>query len=149
MGLAIAALAAGTTLQAVGSVMSGREGARAALFEQQQLRIQQQTEQTAGAQAEARRLEELTANLGTIQAIRAGRGVGMSSPTGAAILEATASEEWRDAKQERLNHLLKADQSRIAAGMAGRKASYSLLSGYLGAGTALAEGAYKYDSLRV
>jgi hypothetical protein len=145
--LAVGSAVLGSTLQATGSIMAGREGARAALFEQQQTRIQEQTERTAGAQAEARRLEELTANLGTIQAIRAGRGVGMSSPTGQTILAATTSEQVRDAQQDRLNHLLKADQSRLAAGMLGKKASYSLLSGYIGAGTALAEGGYKTGTL--
>lgn len=149
MQLAVLAAVAGSSLQAVGSVMTGRENARAALFEQQQFKIQEQTERTAAAQEEARRREELVSSLGTIQAIRAGRGVGMSSPTGMTILETTASEQTRDAKQASLNRLLKADQSRLAAAGAGKKAQYSLLSGYVGAGEALASGAYRAATLRV
>ena len=157
MELAVAAAVAGTALQATGSIMAGREGARAALFEQQQYKVQEQTLRTSAAQVEARHREELVSSLGTIQAIRAGRGVGMSSPTGQAILTSTASEQTRDAKQESLNYLLKADSSRLAAAGAEKKGQYSLLSGYIGAGTAIAEGGYKlgtlmtpkYQSLRV
>lgn len=147
MGIAAAALAAGTALQATGAVMTGREQAKAALFEQQQYNAQAQNERTAAAQEEARRLEQLTAALGTIQTVRAGRNVGMSSPTGMAILDATTSEQRRDAVQARLNHLQKADQSRMAASMSGSKARYSLLSGFVDAGSAVAGGVYRYQRL--
>lgn len=143
------AIIAGTVLQAGGAIMTGREQARAAEYEQQQYAAQAQTERTAAAQEEARRREELVASLGTIQTIRAGRGVGMGSPTGTAILTSTASEQTRDAVQARMNLLAKADQSRMASSMAGSKARYSLLSGYVNAGSAIAGGAYNYGTLRV
>lgn len=143
------ALVAGTVLQAGGAIMTGREQARAAEYEQQQYAAQAQTERTAAAQAEARRREELVSALGTIQTIRAGRGVGMSSPTGMAILNSTASEQTRDALQERMNLLGKADQSRIASSMAGSKSRYSMISGYTNAAATLAGGAYNYGTMRV
>lgn len=137
-------LALGTALSAGGQIMAGQEQARAAKFEQEQLKRDEQIQRTAAAQEEARRREELTSQLGTMQSIRAGRGVGMSSPTGMAILTDVASEGTRDAKQAGLNYLLKADSSRMSASMAGRKAQYTLLGGYLGAGATAAGNAYDY-----
>lgn len=145
----VTAIVIGTAASAAGSIMTGREQAKAALFEQQQYNAQAQNERTAAAQEEARRREELVSAIGTIQTVRAGRNVGMSSPTAAGILNSTFSEQTRDAVQARLNHLQRADQSRMAASMSGSKARYSLLSGYVNAGTALAGGAYSYSQLRV
>ncbi len=147
MGMSIMALAAGTATSAVGSIMQGQESARAARFEQQQYAAQEQVQRTQAAQAEARKREELVSSLGSIQAIRAGRGVGLSSPTGMAILDSTTSVGVRDARQAGLNYLMQADQSRMAGAMAGQKAKYSLLSGWMGAGSALADGAFAYDQL--
>jgi hypothetical protein len=147
--LAPIALFASSAMTAVGAVMTGREQARAADFERQQYEIDAQVNRTAAAQEDARRREELVSALGTIQAVRAGRGVGMSSPTGMAILTSTASEQVRDAQQARLNNLVKADRSRIAASMSGSRARYSLLSGFVNAGTAIAGGAYQYSTLKV
>lgn len=137
----LAVSAVGTVLQATGQVMAAREQSRAAKFEQEQLQRQEQNQRTAAAQAEARRREELTSQLGTIQAIRAGRGVAGGSPTGMAILTEVASDGTRDAQQASLNNLMAADSSRMSASMAGRKAQYTLLGGYLGAGATLAGGA--------
>lgn len=139
-------LAVGTAFQAVGQVMPGNEASRAAKAEQQALQIQEQQQRTAAAQEEVRRREELTAQLGSMQAIRAGRGVGMSSPTGMAILTEVASDGTRDAQQASLNHLLQADASRMAAQSAGRKAKYTLLGGYLGAGADIFQAGYDYRS---
>lgn len=143
----VTALVIGTVASAAGSVMTGREQAKAALFEQQQYRAQEQIERTAAAQEEARRREELVSAIGTIQTVRAGRNVGMSSPTAAGILNSTFSEQTRDAVQARLNHLQKADQSRMAASMSGSTARYSLLSGYVNAVGDVAGGAYKIGRL--
>ncbi|MDR6954888.1 hypothetical protein J2X65_004264 [Ancylobacter sp. 3268] len=136
-------LVAGTVLSASGQAMAAQEQSRAARFEQEQLKRDEQIQRTAAAQEEARRREELTSQLGTMQSIRAGRGVGMSSPTGMAILTDVASEGTRDAKQAGLNYLLKADSSRMSASMAGQKAKYTLLGGYMDAGATLAGGGYK------
>lgn len=139
--LAIAATVVGSAASAYSSVMQGKAQSEAALFEQQQLRVQEQQTRTAADQAEARRREELTQNIESIQAIRAGRGVGSNSPTAMAIFDDVYSDAERDITTERSNYLTKADLSSRAATMAGRKAKTSLLAGYLGGVSALAQGA--------
>jgi hypothetical protein len=147
MELAIAATVAGAATQAAGSIMAGREQSAAAQFEQQQLDIQSKTAMIAADQAEAKRREELTSNLETIQAIRAGRGVGANSPTGEAILTSATDDAESDIATERFNARQKADLSSRAAEMAGRKARTSLLAGYVGAGADILSGVGKAASI--
>lgn len=143
-------MVAGTAAQGVSQIMQGNAQSQAAQFEQQQLKVQEQQTRTAAEQAEARRREELTANLETIQSIRAGRGVGTNSPTGMAILTDTTHDAERDIVSERSNYLTKADLSSRAAEMAGRKAQTSLLAGYLGAASTVGSTAGKlYGQNRV
>lgn len=143
--LLIASIVGGTAVQAIGHSMAGQEASRAAEFEQQQLQIQAQTSRTAADQAEARRRDELTSNLETIQAIRAGRGVGAGAPGETALLTSVIDDQERNIGIERFNYLQKADLSRRAALLQGRKAQTSLLAGDLavasdifGAGSRLA-----------
>lgn len=145
--LSIGAAVAGSAVSAYGSVMAGRETARAAAFEQDQLRVQGEMQKIAADQAEARRREELTSSLETIQAIRSGRGVGAYSPTGEAILTSAIEDQEHNIAIERLNALSSADLSRRAAEMAGRKARTSLLAGNLTAASTLLTGAGKAASI--
>lgn len=160
--LAIPALIASTALTAGSQVMAGQERSRAAAFEQQQLlgqqeqlRVQAENTRIAADQAEARRREGLVSNIESIQSIRAGRGVGSASPTGMAILDSIITNAERDIGTERYNYLTKADQSRmeaentgLAASMAGRKSKTSLMAGYLDAAGTVASGAFKYGSMK-
>lgn len=139
--------AAGGATSAFGSIMAGREQSRAADFERQQLEIQAQTSLTAADQMEARRREELTSNLETIQAIRAGRGVGSNSPTGEAILTSAITDEESDIATERFNLRQKSDLSRRAAIMAGRKSRTSLLAGDLSAASSIFSAATRAGSI--
>jgi hypothetical protein len=125
---------AGAGLSAFSKVQQGQEASRAALFEQQQLQTQAMQFRTAADQAEAKRREELTSNIETIAAIRAGRGVGATSPTAMAIFDKTVSDAEGDIATERVNYLTRADLSERAGIMAERKARTSLLAGYVGAG---------------
>jgi ABC-type lipoprotein release transport system permease subunit len=145
--LAIGMTVAGGVTQAVGSVMAGREAAMSSEFEKQQLEIQAQTAHIAADQAETKRRTELTSNLETIQAIRAGRGVGSSSPTGQAILTSGIDQQERDIATERFNYLQKADLSQRASELAGRKARTSLLAGYLGAASDILSAGSKAASI--
>jgi hypothetical protein len=129
--------AGGGALSAYGQSMQGREQARAAMFEKQQLEVQAQQARTAADQSEARRREELTSNLETIQVIRGGRGVGTSSPTGQAIMTSTIEDQDREIATERLNYLQRADTARRGAEMAERKARTSLLAGDLSAASTI------------
>jgi hypothetical protein len=141
--LAVAATVAGTALRATGDIMRGREEARAALFEQDQLKIQEERFRTAASEAEAKRRRELTSQMQTIEAIRAGRGVGAGSPTAIAIVEDVASTGEREINIERTNYLTRAETARRAGEFAGGRAQKSLLAGYLQAGTDIAEGVYQ------
>ncbi len=141
--LMIAAMVGGTAMEAGGKIMAGREGARAAAYEQQQLRAQEQSYRTAAAQDETRRRDELTASLETIEVLRGGRGVGAGSPTGMAILDAATEDVRGDIITSRANYLTKADQSRTGAEMAGKKAKTSLLAGFMGAGASVMDAGWK------
>lgn len=139
----IGALVAGTATAAAGKVMAGYERSAAAEFEGQQYRIQEQQNRTAAAQAEAQRRNELTSNMEAIQAIRSGRGVGMGSPTGMAIMSNTISEAENDLMIERANYNQRADLARRAGIMSERKSKNSLIAGYLGGVEEIASGVYK------
>jgi hypothetical protein len=138
------ALAAGTALTATSQVLQGREQSKAAQFEAEQLRIQEQQFRTQAAQEEARRREQLTENLETIQAIRSGRGVGLTSPGGTAQLADVTSDEERDIAIAKSNLLTRADLSRRMGILSEKRASTSLLAGYLGAAGTVAGGISKY-----
>ena len=133
----------GTALSAYGQHEAGVQASQAAAFEQQQLDLQSKQILTAAAQAEAQRRRDLTSSLETIEAIRAGRGVGMASPGAAELNENVITSGERDTQNERLNFLLKSDNARMAAVMAGKKAKYSLLAGNLAAGATVASGLTK------
>lgn len=122
---------AGGATAAYGAHMSGVETARAAEFQKQQLDIQAQTAHTDADQAEAKRRNELTSQLETAQAIRAGRGVGSNSPTADAIFTSAIDTAEGDISTSRFNYMQSADLSRRASLMAERKARTSLLAGDL------------------
>lgn len=142
--VALTALIGGTALSATGQVMSGQEKAAASDFEAAQYRVQEQRMRTAAAEDEAARRRELTSNLETIAAIRAGRGVGSASPTGMAIFDDILSRGEDEIGISRTNYLLKAEQGRQAALMSERRARSSLLAGYLGAAESVASAGFKY-----
>ena len=138
--IAIPAMIAGTALQATSQYMAGREQARAAAHEEQQLRAAETNTRIAAAQDEAQRRSRLTDSLETIAVIRGGRGVGEGSPTGDAIYSSVIEDQERDISTSRYNFLSKADTFRLTADMAKRKAQHSMLAGILGAGASVATG---------
>jgi hypothetical protein len=75
--------------------MAGAEAKRSADFEAQQLDKQSKAFQTQAAQDEANRRNDLESSLETIQSMRSGRGVGLDSPTGQAILTSTTDRAER------------------------------------------------------
>lgn len=144
--LAIGASVAGTALSATGQIMAGREQARAAEFERQQYQISEEQNRTAAIQSEARRTDEMVSSMETIQALRAGRGVGAFSPTGRAILTSVQDDTAGEILTDKSNYLTKADLSRRAADMSARRGRTSLLAGYLGAGATAFSGGSKIAS---
>lgn len=145
-GTAALVFAAGTAASAGSQIMQGQAQSDAARFEQQQLQSQQKQYETAAAQDETQRRNDLTSRLETISAIRAGRGVGSASPTGMAIFDNLIDRSETDINTSRTNILTKADNAGMEAGMAGNKASTSLLAGYLGAASTVGSAAFKYNA---
>jgi hypothetical protein len=153
----------GTMMQSSAQSRAGKEQARAARFEAGQLEekareqeINASIERTRADQQTARRTEDLNDNLETIAAIRAGRGVGTDSPTGRAIREGVSADERQDIGIERGSILNEADAwrrgawaSRQEAGMARRKAKYSIWAGNTAAATTIVTGIGRAASGRV
>lgn len=138
--IAIGAAVGGSALNAFSSVQRGQEEARAAQFEQEQFKVREQQTRTAAAQEEAQRRRELTASMETIQSIRAGRGVGQSSPTGLAILEDARVDSERDIGTIRTNAATAADMARRSGEIAGQRARTSLLSGNVSGASSIFSG---------
>lgn len=123
----------GTATQAVGTLMAAGEKKAAAEFEAKQYRIQEQQYRTAAARDEANRRADLNSQIGTIMAIRAGRGVGQGSPTGVAILEDLTQRSEGDIGTQKASLLSKADQARMAGDFSDRKARMAMVSGGISA----------------
>jgi hypothetical protein len=138
----------GTAASAAGSLMAAGEQSAAAEFQAEQYKIQAQRYQTAAAQDEAARRDRLTSSIGTLMAIRAGRGVGQGSPTGITILDDVTADAERDIYTSRTNLLTKADQARMASEMSERKARMAELTGTLGALETVGNAGFKLAKLK-
>lgn len=142
--LAVPALIAGTALSATSRMVQAGQQSAAAEFESQQYAQQAEAAKTASMQEEAQRRRDLTSNLEAIQAIRAGRGVGASSPTAQAIYGNVIDRSEDDIAASKANYAAKADLASRASILSERKAQTSLLAGALGAASDVASGAYRY-----
>jgi hypothetical protein len=140
------ALVGGTAASAGSQLMAAGQQSAAAEFESQQYAQQAQAAKTAAMQDETARRSELTSNLESIQAIRAGRGVGSSSPTAMAIFDSGIAKSEDDIAASKANYAAKADLSQRASILSEKKASTSLLAGNLGAFSTVANAAFKYGS---
>lgn len=127
--IAAAALLAGTGTQIVGRQMAAREQSYAASVEQQQYERQAEQTRLAAVQDEAQRREELVSSLETIQAMRAGRGLSLTSPTGRAIVGEAIEDSERDVGISKMNYAAREQQARTAAALSGRRRRTSLLAG--------------------
>lgn len=144
--LALPALIVGTTASVGGQLMAGGQKAAAAEFEAQQYQQQAQAAKTASLQDETARRRDLTSNLETIQAIRAGRGVGSGSPTAMAIYDSGISRSEDDIAASKANYAAKADLASRAAILSEKKASTSLLTANLGAIETVGSSVFKYST---
>jgi hypothetical protein len=142
--LAIPALVIGTATSVAGTLSAAGQRSAAAEFESQQYAQQAQAAKTASLQDEAARRRDLNSNLETIQAIRAGRGVGSGSPTAMAIYDATITRSEDDIAASKANYAAKADLASRASILSSKKASSSLLAGNLGAVSEVASSVFKY-----
>lgn len=141
--MAIAGTAIGTATSVYGQQMAGQEAKRSADFEAAQLEKQSKAYQTQAAQDEANRRIDLESSLETIQVMRAGRGVGLDSPTGQAIVTSTTNRAERDITTSKANILGRASNAELAASETQRKGSASLLAADIGSLTTIASGVAK------
>lgn len=144
--MAIAALVISTAATAGSQLMAAGEKSAAADFEKQQYEQQAQANRTASAQDEAARRRDLTSNLESIQAIRAGRGVGAGSPTGLAIYDNLIRTSEDDIAASKANYAAKADLAQRASILSARKASTSLIAGDLGAVSTVGSSIFRYTT---
>lgn len=142
--IALMALVGGTAASAGSQMVAAGEKSAAAEFESQQYQQQAQAAKTAAMQDETARRRDLTSNLETIQAIRAGRGVGSGSPTAMAIYDNITSKSEDDIAASKANYAAKSDLASRASILSERKSSTSLLAGALGAAGTIGGAAFKY-----
>ena len=142
--LALPMLIASTAASAGAKLVAGGERSAAAEFEQQQYQQQAQAAKTAALQDEAARRRDLTSSLETIQALRAGRGVGSGSPTAMAIFGDTVTRLEDDIAASKANYAAKADLASRASYLSGKKAQSSLLAANLGAAETVGSSFFKY-----
>lgn len=142
------ALIGGTAASAGSQLVAAGERSAAAQFESQQHAQQAEAARTAAMQDETARRRDLTSNLETIQAIRAGRGVGSSSPTAMAIYDNISDKSEDDIATSKANFAAKADLASRASILSERKSSTSLLTGALGAAGTIASAGFRYAAPR-
>lgn len=129
--------AVSTAVSVYSSVKQGQAQSAALKAQQQQQQQKEQQLRTAAMQDEAARREELVANMNTLDAIRAGRGLSGTSPTALVIKDDATDTASDNMRVSRLNILNGADSARQQAEQAGSAASTALTTGYLNAGTSL------------
>jgi hypothetical protein len=137
MEIPIAMMVAGSAVSAGSQIMAGQQQARSAEFEQQQMQREAEVTRINAANSEAAKNREFVSSMNTVEAIRAGRGIGLGSPSSMALLDSSETGNERDIRADKLGYMMKADSFRMGAQMAGEKAKYSLLAGYMGAGSTL------------
>lgn len=110
-------------------LLAAQEQSKAFEFEGAQGDLQAQRYRSAAAADEAQRRTELQSSLETIQAIRAGRGLDLDSPTGRAITRGVTATAEDNIMTSKNNYLLNSAQSELGAELSRRKARYALLAG--------------------
>jgi len=143
--LAGPALAVGTAASAIGTLAAAGQQSAAADFEAQQYKAQADAARTASMQDEAARRRDLTSNLMTIAAIRAGRGVGATSPTAMAIFDNAIDRSEDDIQASKANYAAKADLASRASVLSERKGKTSLFAGFMGAAGSVGTGIFRLN----
>lgn len=129
--------AVSTAASVYGSIQQGEAQAEQQRYQQRQQQLREEQLRTRALQDETARREELTANLSTIDAIRAGRGLSQTSPT-ALVIRDDATDTAMDAMRvSRLNILNGAESARQAGIQAGNAADSAASSGWLKGGASL------------
>ena len=151
--------------QADSQAYEAEVAARNAEAMRRQYEQQAQDQKTAALEAEAQRRDELVSTLGSIDTIRASRGLSRLSPTGQVLRQVTTQNAEANLSAEKVGLLTGAEQSslqanqqgvlanslRVGAKMAQDNASAQagsiLTAGYVGAGATLASSGLRAYSL--
>ncbi len=129
--------AVSTAVGVYSSIKQGEAQSAALKAQQQQQQQREQQLRTQALQDEAARREELTSQLSTIDAIRAGRGNSLTSPTALTIRDDVTNDAMDNMRVSRLNILNGAESARQSAEQSGAAASTALTSGYMRGATSL------------
>lgn len=148
MGETLAIISVGASVLSAGTQVLGGFAARdAGKTEARQYEAEARFAATAANQEEAERRRQLGATLATQDAIRAGRGVDLFSPTGAIIRSETVAAGERDISNIRLNALRTGDRYRIGAANAEARGTQAFYGGIAGGFGSLLGGARAGSSL--
>lgn len=120
---------AGGVMKANAANQQAKAQATAQRYQADQLRIQSEYDKIAQTQDEATRRLNLGRSLESIAAVEAGRGVGMASPSVAAISEDVVTRGERDIATSRLTSGAKIERERSQAGLLTEQAKFTEESG--------------------
>lgn len=148
MGMAALVMtAASAAVSAYGSIKQGEAQSEQMQYQQRQQQLREEQLRTRAMQDETARREALAAQMSTIDAVRAGRGLSQTSPTALVIRDDVTDDAMDAMRVSRLNILNGAEAERQAAIQSGNAASNALTTGYLGAGKSLLDfGAKTFDT---
>ncbi|MGE3479606.1 MAG: hypothetical protein AB7G80_09060 [Dongiaceae bacterium] len=146
MGQAL--LIASTIFQAYSSIQQGKAEAEAANFERAQYEEQKALAKVQAMDEEADRRRRLEQVLASNRAAAAGMGVGTEGRSFLAIQDDNKAEAERDIGRIRLNAASTNRRYSLASDQAALASRNSLRSGYIGAGTSLLRGGYKYSQIQ-
>lgn len=135
--MSLVASGVSTAVGVYGSIQQGQAQSEQMRYQQRQQQLREEQLRTQAMQAEAARREELSANLSTIEAIRAGRGLSQTSPTALVIRDDVTDDAMDNMRTERLNILNGAESQRQAAIQSGSAADSAVTGSYIRAGTSL------------
>lgn len=135
---------AGALSKANADTKQGQAQKAALDYQAQQQRAQAQYTEIQGLQDESGRRNALTTSLGSMQALMAGRGVGMASPTNVAIDTGVVDRGERDIASAKLGYQAKASQLTTGAQLSTQQGAFAEEAGksaavadILGAGAGL------------
>lgn len=138
---------AGSIASAGAGLLGGMQGRAAANIERQQYEEQARLASLQAKQAEEERRKDLTRTLATQDALRAGRGVDLFSPTGNTIRDQTLADAESDIANIRINQGSAGARYQLAGQGATARASAALIGGIGTAAGGLLSGARSAASL--
>lgn len=137
----------GFVLSAASSIVGGfaqksQSDAEAAQYEQNA-----KNAITAGDQADYQRRTDLNSTLSAINAMRASRGLEVTSPTGMAIAADRTDRAEKAIDQSNLNYRQQSQSNKTQAGISRSQGRAALIGGFLKGGASLFQGAAQSAAL--